>query len=255
NAQAWQSDDGSLAGIWVQSVQAGGPADVAGVQPGDLIYKLGGVSVGQDGTLADYCKVLDTQGVDATIDVDVYRPADDALLTGQINGKELAVTQTGVLGGDGGTASGGFTTVQDDAGVLSIDVPSEWSQVDGSSLSDGNGGTYYSVSASADLAGFQSSFNTSGMQLIAGDASITPQDALAQFDFSSACTPITTAQSYDDGYYTGLYSDYDCGGTYELVLATQDYNGTATVVLVAQLNTDYEKDTVLSQMLNTFQLL
>jgi len=112
NAKAWRSEDGSLAGVWVQSVEAGGPADVAGVEPGDLIYKLGGVSVGLDGTLADYCKVLDTQGVDATIDVDVYRPTQDAILSGQVNGKELQVTQTGVLGGDGGTAnSGGFTTI------------------------------------------------------------------------------------------------------------------------------------------------
>src|SRR5690606_15004277 len=67
NAKAWQSDDGSLAGIWVQSVEAGGPADAAGVEPGDLLYKFGGVSVGTDGTLGQYCQVLDTQGVDATI--------------------------------------------------------------------------------------------------------------------------------------------------------------------------------------------
>jgi serine protease Do len=255
NAKAWQSDDGSLSGVWVQSVEAGGPADAAGVEPGDLIYKLGGVSVGTDGTLADYCKVIDTQGSEATIDLDVYRPATDELLTGQVNGKELAVTQSGVFGGDSTTNSGGFTTVQDDTGTVSIDVPSEWSDVNGATITGSDGRTWYSVSASSDLGGFQSTFTTSGMQLVATDPSLSTDAALAQFDFSSACTPTTTSASYDDGYYKGVYSDYDCGGTYEAVLATQDYNGNATVVLIVQLNTDYEKDTALSQMLNTFQVL
>jgi serine protease Do len=252
NAKAWQSDDGSLAGVWVQSVEAGGPADAAGVEPGDLIYKLGGVSVGTDGTLADYCKVLDTQGVDGTIDVDVYRPTADALLTGQINGKELSVTQTGVFGG-GNTSSGGFTTVEDDSGRLSVSVPSEWGQVSGGSVNDG-ARDWYSVSASSDLNGFQSSFATSGMQLLATDPSYSPDAALAQFDFSSACTVVTASGNYDDGYYRGVYSEYDCDGTYEFVLATQDYGASGTVVLVGQLITDYEQDTVLSQLLNTFQL-
>ncbi len=255
NAKAWRSEDGSLAGVWVQSVEAGGPADVAGVEPGDLIYKLGGVSVGLDGTLADYCKVLDTQGVDATIDVDVYRPTQDAILSGQVNGKELQVTQTGVLGGDGGTAnSGGFTTVTDDTGTVSMAVPREWGQVDGSTITGGDGRTWYSVAASSDLAGFQSSFTTSGAQLVATEASLSPDDALATFDFSSQCSVLTSRGDYDDGYYAGVYNEFDCSGTYELVLATQDSGGSGTLVLIAQLNSDYEKDTVLSQLLNTFQL-
>ncbi|HTN59363.1 MAG TPA: S1C family serine protease [Protaetiibacter sp.] len=253
NARAWQSDDGSLAGVWVQSVEAGGPADAAGIEPGDLIYKLGGVSVGTDGTLAAYCKVLDTQGVDGTIDVDVYRPSSDALLTGQVNGKELKVTQTGVFGGATSSNSGGFTTVEDDSGVLSVSVPREWNDVNGSKANDG-ARDWYSVSASADLAGFQSSFATAGMQLLATDANYSTDAALAQFDFSSSCTVITASGDYDDGYYAGVYSEYDCDGTYELVLATQDTSGTATVVLIAQLVSDYEQDTVLSQLLNTFQL-
>lgn len=254
NAKAWQSEDGSLAGVWVQSVEAGGPADGAGIEPGDLIYKLGGVSVGTDGTLADYCKVLDTQGVDATIDVDVYRPSQDATLTGQINGKELEVTQTGVLGGDATTESGGFTTVSDDTGTVTMSVPSEWTDVDGSTITAGDGRSWYSVVASSDVAGFQSSFTTSGAQLVATDPDLSPDAALAMFDFSSQCSVTTASTAYDDGYYAGVYTEYDCAGTYEGVLATQDTGGNATLVLIAQLNSAYERDTVLSQLLNTFQL-
>lgn len=254
NAKAWQSEDGSLAGVWVQSVEAGGPADAAGVEPGDLIYKLGGVSVGADGTLADYCKVLDTQGVDATIDVDVYRPSSDSTMTGQINGKELKVTATGVLGGTATTNSGGFTTVSDDTGTVTMSVPSEWSDVDGSTITGGDGRTWYSVAASSSIAGFQSSFTTSGAQLVATDPSLTPDAALAMFDFSSQCSVTTPSSAYDDGYYAGVYTEYDCSGTYEGVLATQDTGRKGTLVLIVQLNSDYEKDTVLSQLLNTFQL-
>jgi hypothetical protein len=65
---------------------------------------------------------------------------------------------------------------------------------------------------------------------------------------------ITASGNYDDGYYAGVYSEYDCDGTYELVLATQDTSRSATVVLIAQLVSDYEQDTVLSKLLNTFQL-
>ncbi len=253
NAQAWQSDDGSLSGVWVQSVAAGGPADAAGIEPGDLIYKLGGVSVGDDGTLAKYCQVLDTQGSDATIDVDVYRPSTDSLMSGQVNGKELKVTQTGVLGG-GQTSSGGYTTVTDDTGAISISVPSGWGQVNGASVSDGTT-TYQSIVASSDIAGFQSGFSVSGMQLLAGAASVSVDSALSAFDFSSSCTVITAAGSYDDGYYGGSYNEYDCGGTYELVLATQEKSGRGTIVLIAQLVTQTEQDAVLKQLLNTFTFL
>ena len=122
NAQAWVSEDGSLYGVWVQSVEAGGPADAAGIEPGDLIFSLAGVTVGDDGTLGAYCQVLDTQGSDATIDIQVYRPASDELLEGQINGDELSVVQSGYLGGDV-PDDGGFQNVTDDAGVLNVSGP------------------------------------------------------------------------------------------------------------------------------------
>jgi serine protease Do len=253
NARAWQSDDASLAGVWVQSVEAGGPADAAGIEPGDLIYKLGGVSVGTDGTLAAYCKVLDTQGVDGTIDVNVYRPTADALLTGQVNGKQLVVTQTEVFGG-GSTDSGGFTTVEDDSGRLSVSVPSEWADVSGGTVNDG-ARDWYNVSASPDLNGFQTSFATPGVQLLGTGTDLDPAAALAQFDFSSACTVTTASGAYDDGYYAGRYSNYDCDGSTLVVLATQPIGGSGTVVLIAQLVSAYERDTVLPQLLNTFELL
>ena len=75
NAQALApGDDGSPAGIWVSSVEAGGPADAAGVEPGDVLVDLAGITMGAGGTLEDYCQVLETQGVDGTFDLTIYRP-------------------------------------------------------------------------------------------------------------------------------------------------------------------------------------
>lgn len=258
NAQAWQNEDGSLWGVWVSSVEAGGPADAAGVEPGDLILKLGGVSVGDDGTLGSYCQVLDTHGSDGTLDIEIYRPANDSLYTGQVNGKEISVSGTGVFGGaatgGGGEFSGSFVSVTDDTNTIGIDVPAEWTDVDGASRTDDSGRTWASIAASTNLDGYFNSFSVAGMELFATDPSVAPSAALGMWDMSSQCTQ-SDAGDYDDGYYVGSYVEYDCSGALFAVLATQDYDKTATVVLLAQLITDTERSTVLEQMLNTFRLL
>lgn len=254
NARAWQSDDGELAGIWVQSVEAGGPADAAGIKAGDLIYKLGGVSVGLDGTLAEYCKVIDSHGTDDTVDVDIYRPGTDELMSGQLNGKTMAVTATNVLGGDDAVSnSGEFMGVTDDYDKLIVNVPVEWSDVTGAPVNDG-ARDWYNVIASTDRVGFADSFGVPGMQLLATDASYSSDAALAQFDFSGSCAVLTASGGYDDGYYYGSYAEYDCGASYVLVLATNDYANTATVVLIAQLVSEFDQTTVFDELLDTFQL-
>jgi len=74
NLQANQpQENGAPAGIWVSSVLPGGPADKAGIKPGDVIDKLNGVSMGESGVLRGYCDVLRTNGVDATMSVEVWR--------------------------------------------------------------------------------------------------------------------------------------------------------------------------------------
>lgn len=258
NAQAWQNDDGSLWGVWVSSVEAGGPADVAGVKPGDLILKLGGVSVGDDGTLGSYCQVLDTHGSDGTLDIEIYRFAEDSTYTGQVNGKGLTVSETGVFGGSPNTGgsgySGSFVSLTDDSRTIGIDVPAEWQDVDGAARTDGSGRSWMSIAASTDLDGYYSSFTVAGMEMFATDPSVTPDEALSIWDMSNQCTE-TDSGGYDDGYYVGSYVEYDCSGTMFAVLATQDNGQTATLVLLAQLITETERTTVLERMLNTFRLL
>jgi serine protease Do len=253
NAQAWVSEDGSLYGVWVQSVEAGGPADATGIEPGDLIFSLAGVTVGDDGTLGAYCQVLDTQGSDATIDIQVYRPASDELLDGQINGDELSVVQSGYLGGEV-PDDGGFQNVTDDAGVLNMSVPAEWAQVDGAGFTDDSGTAWYSLSAAPDLNAFWESFTGSGVQFMgAVDAGRSAEDLLTSLSgsFDSACSPGAAGQPYDDGFYVGVYSEWDCSGTAGIVVSTQDATGNSAV-LILQLNGEYETTSALSEILSTF---
>ena len=102
NGTGLMTEEGEGLGIWVNSVASGSAADKAGVEPGDLITKMEGVSVGTDGTMADYCDVLRTHGQDATLGVELYRPAEDAYYKGQFNGD--AITAVPVVGTSNSTS-------------------------------------------------------------------------------------------------------------------------------------------------------
>ncbi len=140
NGVVVQSDDGSVSGIWVASVESGSPADKAGVKGGDIIMQLEGLVLGTDGTMADYCDVLRSRNADATMSITVLRWATGEILEGQLNGRELKVTQTFTTDATGGTSGGATTTpstteymsVWDDDDLITMDVPTSWSQVDGS---------------------------------------------------------------------------------------------------------------------------
>ncbi len=262
NAQARQpADDGSPLGIWIESVAAGSPADVAGIEPGDVLFDMAGVTLARDGSLGDYCQVLKTQGVDATIDFQVYRPVEDSIYAGQFNGKELKLTSAGGQGG-GGQGGGGtvdsFVTVTDDTGTVSVKVPSNWNQIDGSSFTDG-GFTYYDVTATTDLANYNSSWNVPGVRVTAS------RDALGsnlmqiignyKSGVGSDCS-VGNEGPYDDSYYIGQFVYFTgCGGgstDYALVVAN-DASNTHLMILTVQMVSDTDKDVVLNNILNSFQ--
>lgn len=264
NASAWISGDPNFHGVWVSSVEAGGPADRAGVQPGDLLLKLAGVSVGDDGTLASYCEVLDTHGSDGTMDFQILRPSTNSLMSGQINGRELAVTQTNVLAspadptdgviGDAGNYSGQHAEITDDSRSFAVSVPVEWTDTDGRPWADTEGRNWTSLAAAPDIADFNTTFTAPGLWMLGTGPDYSAAEALEQFDFSGSCT-VTASDTWDDGFYRGPYNEYDCGDGTLIVLATQDYESTGTLVLVVQLASEYELNTVLAEILNTFRFI
>ena len=90
NPRAVSTEDGSITGVWVSSVESGSPADRAGIKAGDLITSLEGVLLAQDGTLSSYCDILRSRDAASTMAIKVIRWSTGEELEGQLNGRELA---------------------------------------------------------------------------------------------------------------------------------------------------------------------
>lgn len=260
NAQAlYPLDDGTAQGIWVKSVKAGGPADKTGIEPGDVLVDMGGVALARSGTLEEYCEVIRTQGNDATIDVTVYRPSDNTYYEGQFNGDELVATGGGNSGQDPAPEPvGSFVTVTDDSGSVTVNVPDTWSDVDGSPAADANGVEFAALTASPSIEGFNSTWTTPGVRLLASAAAVGDDIATRLADFTSGleteCTPDNSGD-YDDSFYIGQFAYFtNCGGTTTdiVVLVTKDIDNTHLMIVTAQLVSETDKTTVLEEILNTF---
>mgnify|MGYP001807735440 CR=1 FL=1 len=247
NGRAITDDEGTGLGVWVSSVAAGSTADKAGVEAGDLVTRLGGVSLAKQGTMTGYCDVRRTQGQDATIDVELYRPTEGAYYRGQMSGEKLEPVK--VVGGDSPTAE--FVTVNDDLGILGVEIPSTWNQINGAPFSN-DLGTWASIIASSNLDAFNSSWDAPGVNLAASaDAvGLMPASDLiasaAQSLVQGGCVS-QGRQPYDDSYHVGEFEIFqNCGGTgasYVLV-AAQAVDNSYMVLVGVQANTEADLNAV-----------
>lgn len=252
------TEDGEPLGVWVRSVQAGSPADEAGIIAGDVITDLGGVALSREGTLEEYCDVLATQGVESTIDVGVYRPSEGASYLGQVNGDPIELVDAGSPADPETPAPetpGGFVTVTDSSGSVSVSVPAAWSETFGDPISI-IGGQYLSITATPDLDAYMSGFEVPGVTVAAtDDASGGIQPALdAYADFTDVCAT-SEPGDYDDGLYAGEYLYFTgCGGTADfLVLSTLAADGSHLLLVTVQMISETDKTENLEQILSSFQ--
>ncbi|MEM7139761.1 MAG: S1C family serine protease [Actinomycetota bacterium] len=225
---------GGLTGIYISSVSSGSPADGAGIEPGDVLITLEDLPMAVDGTMEDYCQVLRTQGDDSTMNVEVYRPSLDLVLSGQVNGDplELPLIAGAVVGDDtGGPADAPienapyqYTTVEDDQGLISVSIPTAWADVDGTP----NPNFGPSIWAAPDIGGWRDTWGVPGIIVeSAPDRSASEIDALlAERDLSGACEDFG-AEPYEDPLYFGTLQIWgNCGGTdtYYIVLAAAPFD-------------------------------
>lgn len=263
NGDAFVAEDGSMSGIWVAGVAAGSPAAKAGLLPGDIITALNGLPMGRDGSKADYCDVLRTSGDTAPIDAEVLRLDTSEILRGEFRSDKPLVatmsfaeelTQDSVpTPTETGTAITGYQTVVDDTGVLTIDVPVEWSAVS-TSPQDVEGTTYPFILASTDLDAFANS-QAPGLVFTriegsTGDMNVT----LAQFA-PTGCTDAGTFD-YSDAKFTGKYQVWaNCDGTDTMLItvAAVPADGAYTAILVIQALTESDLD-VLDQAFASFDI-
>lgn len=264
NGQAIADEETGVAGIWVSSVDTNSPAGELGLQGGDIIEKIEGLTLGTDGTKKDYCDILSSREPTDKLSVQVLRFDEDVRLKGEFNGDELSEFESlgtvideesgGAL--TGGTAYSDFTEVSDDSGTISVQVPTTWTQVDGTAIQLEDGTSMPNVSAAPDLQAFYDSWTSPGVSLSGASPDMgSASDLLTQIasNAASACTP-TPAQDYDDGLYTGLIQVFsNCGGTGAVVvaIAAQPEDGSFTALAIIQLTTEADV-AVADKVLETF---
>lgn len=220
NGQIVQSEDGTVAGLWVAGVASGSPADEVGLEPGDIITRIEGVSIGVDGTMRDYCDVLRSHAPTDQLAIDVLRFATEELLEGELNGDVLeqslsfADQMDDPSQGEGAASYANYVTLVDDSNTITVNVPDAWVDVSGAAIDIGDGTQSPAIVASTDIEGFTSSWNTPGMQFIASAslAAASAEDLLTELA-PGECTSVER-DVYDDGYFTGAYEIFEnCGGT------------------------------------------
>jgi hypothetical protein len=261
------NETGDITGIWVSSVKAGSPADMAGIQAGDIITAMASLTLAMDGSMADYCDILRTHGTDATLDIEVLRYATSEVLQGQINGRELeaAFSFAEEYSAGGGTEAGysSYRTITDDFDAVSVEVPVEWADVDGRAWSYEDETIGASVYAATDLDGFLNSWSTPGLifnatsnfSVLGGVEQLLNQE---RDSFDQYCT-LDGRYDYDDSVYAGQYDIFfDCGGTdtkYVVLAAVPSVNPSALLAMVeVQIVSDRDYE-ALDHVLNSFQVI
>jgi serine protease Do len=267
NGFAISGEDG-LTGIWVSSVKSGSPADNAGVEGGDIITAIEGLILATDGSMEDYCAILRSHTPEDTYAIEVLRFDTGEILSGQLNGTPLEVEFSfadeleGQVGDDFGDETAAlyndYVEVQDDTGLLTMDIPVEWSaDVDGRSLVDDNGDYLASsIEASSNLEDFWGTYSTPGVAFYASDVLAQSYDTAGLLDelAEDYSCDYDGRYEYEDGVYTGLYDLYvNCGDSESIIIelaAEPDHRG-FLVYLVIQAVSDADIE-ALQQILDTF---
>jgi serine protease Do len=252
NGRAFVNQESKLAGVFVRGVAPGGPASKAEVKPGDVITTLNGVDLG-GGTLSQYCKVLRSARDGAPISIRVVRFDTQEVLEGELNGKPLKPAfsfaeklKTDVpAGADAGadTSSGKFTTLTDDTGRLSVDAPTEWTDVslveqDLLGLKKKKQPTIIAAVNGVEFA----DGNGAGAAVILVDiAGVGEQDKDKLLDSTEPSLNCEKASrdDYKDDKYTGRYLVAKCDKTLAIVaLLSSPKNPDQAILIIARAVTD-----------------
>ena len=195
------------------------------------------------------------------------KPADDRVdglaLAGGFQGGE---TPTEVPDAPtGSTYSGNFTTITDETGVLTVDVPVEWVDTLGSAwtqnifgIEGGDEGIGLALSASPDMDGWSSTWTVPGLFFGASDLLVgTPSELLDAYGYLADDCTYDGRYEYDDGAYVGQLDWWDnCGGvgTAYAAIAARPAGGEFTVIVEITMVSDADVE-VADNIINTFYVL
>lgn len=259
NGTAFVGED--LSGVWVSSVESGSPAAEAGIRAGDVVTRLESLVMGTDGTMADYCDVLRSHLPTDPLAVEVFRPETGETLEGTLNGSPLEVSfsfeQTIEEEGSAGpTSYDGYTTVSDDTGSISVDVPAAWAEVSGSAWAMNENPVGVAITATPSIDGFETTWTTPGMFFGASRdlvSSYDEQTILDDIAFADSCT-YDSRNEYSDSLYTGYYDLWTgCGGTDTMLVVLAAVPEDRSFLMLVEVQVVSEADLeALDTVLNTF---
>lgn len=256
NGVAVIDEEAELSGVWVSAVKSGSPADKTGIRAGDIVTRMENLTLSTDGTMKEYCDVIQSRRPGDVIAVEVLRFETEEVLEGQINGRELEQSFSfaeefgeEVTGSGATSAYTEYETVLDESETIEVEVPVEWSDRRGEPTELGP-----TIFASTDVDELLSGWEVPGVLFSATrefDAS-DPEPVLDQLA-PDDCTS-QGREDYTDPLYHGRYEFFsDCGGTdtqYVVVVAAPEDNAFAVAVAV-QLVSDADLD-ALDRILDSF---
>ena len=252
-------------GIWVETVQPGSPADSAGVTGGDIVTRLAGITLATEGTMAEFCDVIRTQGTTGVIPIEILRTETAQVLRGQVNGEPLAEAfsfadelEDEATVEETGDTYDEYVVIADDTGAIQVEVPLEWSEVDGAPYTDDENRAVTDVRAASSLDDFHTTWNTPGMIFSASSdwaATTTAEDLLEAFVSSAEGQCDYDGRSaYEDPAYVGFYDIFtNCGDTLAtyVVVAAEPPDGGFLMLVQVQANEERDFD-ALDHILSSF---
>jgi serine protease Do len=262
-------------GIWVYSVRSGSPANTAGIKGGDVITKVEGLQLATDGTMKDYCDILRSHEPDDVLRVEVLRttvsPAQ--VFEGELNGRvlEASTSFAQVLQGEVPTEAPGaseettteYATVEDDTNAIALQVPADWSDVDGSAWYRDDAEIGVSITASRSNEDFLNTYGTPGVFFGASRSlaeTYAPGEMLDAFKGDLGVDECTfeSRKDYADPFYKGVYETYTaCGGDENakiVALAAMPEDESVILFLLVQVASEADLK-ALDKILDTFQVI
>ena len=218
--------------------------------------------------MSDYCDILRSHGADDVLTIEVRRDETGQVLEGRLNSDTPLVESfsfanrlSGSLSGSD-SDSGGYTefrSVTDDSGVLIVDVPVEWSDLDGTPwFTDEPFAPSITVSASVD--GFRETWTEPGLFFGVSEelAGMTGVEGLLDLmreviALDEACSFVGRFP-YSDPFYSGQFDQFErCGGedVIYISLAALPEDGRFIISVHVQLRTQQDAG-VLDSVLDSF---
>ncbi|MCB0196575.1 MAG: serine protease [Anaerolineae bacterium] len=265
NGRALLSDDGEFSGIWVQSVQSGSIADEARIEGGDIITSLEDRALATEGTMLEYCDTLRSHDADDTLNVEILRIADGQILKGQLNGRELEVTEefdnSAFLGNStsenilGPGSDDEYMVVTDNSKAFEVEIPASWTNINGTPVADSEG-----VEFAAALAAADTQSDDTGMQMMVFPLfpNFDPGsflDSLYPSDLITECSPVQRSEYNEHNRFNGVLDFYEgCGPTNGTVLflAVRSDNSQDVAIHLTGLNLSRSD---MQHLFDTFELV